>query len=87
MSRIKVTVCYHPKGGELVCLPATLPPGATLERAILASGVVGHFPEIDLSTAKVGVYSETLPLSAPVENGDRVEIYRPLPNQNKRSLR
>lgn len=37
-----------------------------------------RFPEIQLQTAKVGVFGKLGKLSAAVRPGDRVEIYRPL---------
>lgn len=56
----------------------TLPEGATVEAAILASGIPELRPEIDLTRNKVGIYSRPAKLTDPVHEGDRVEIYRPL---------
>ncbi|MBI3897829.1 MAG: RnfH family protein [Gammaproteobacteria bacterium] len=55
-----------------------LPTGATVEQAIIASGLVARFPEIDLTQAAVGIYGTRAKLSDSVADGDRVEIYRPL---------
>ncbi|MMZ70797.1 Persistence and stress-resistance antitoxin PasI [compost metagenome] len=35
-------------------------------------------PEIDLSVNKFGIYSHPVKGSEPVQDGDRIEIYRPL---------
>ena len=51
---------------------------ATLRDAILASGVLSQFPQIDLATAAVGVFGRPGRLDDPLRSGDRVEIYRPL---------
>ena len=52
--------------------------GSTIETAIDRSGVLDVFPEIDLLTQKVGVFSRQKKLSEEVFEGDRIEIYRPL---------
>ena len=51
---------------------------ATVIDAIEASLILKQFPEIDLNTQKVGIFSRAATLETPLEAGDRVEIYRPL---------
>nr|WP_199016638.1 RnfH family protein [Shimwellia pseudoproteus] len=55
-----------------------LPAGATVEEAIHASGIIELRPEIDLASNKVGIYSRAVKLTDVLQDGDRVEIYRPL---------
>ena len=55
-----------------------LPRGATIADALAQSGVLRAFPEIDLGAQTVGVYGAPRDLQAGVEDGARVEIYRPL---------
>jgi putative ubiquitin-RnfH superfamily antitoxin RatB of RatAB toxin-antitoxin module len=85
----RVQVAYAtPVRQELV--DVTLPAGATIEDAIRGSGVLERFPEIDLSRNRVGVYGEAARLQDPVQDGDRVEIYRPLradPGEIRRARR
>jgi putative ubiquitin-RnfH superfamily antitoxin RatB of RatAB toxin-antitoxin module len=52
--------------------------GSTIEAAIVASGILEIFPEIDLAKQKVGIFSHPRQLQDFVEAGDRIEIYRPL---------
>jgi hypothetical protein len=52
--------------------------GTTLREAITCSGVLGRRPEIDLGTARVGVWGRSASLDGVLLDGDRVEIYRPL---------
>lgn len=52
--------------------------GATIEEAILRSGILEDFPEIDLKRAKVGIFGRPAALEERMRDGDRVEIYRPL---------
>ncbi|KAA1051721.1 RnfH family protein [Pseudocitrobacter sp. 73] len=56
----------------------TLEEGATVKQAILASGILTLRDDIDLAKNKVGIYSRPVKLQDVVQDGDRVEIYRPL---------
>lgn len=55
-----------------------LPEGATVKEAIERSGILKQFPEIDLEKQKVGIYNKVSKLDAVLQEGDRVEIYRPI---------
>jgi len=55
-----------------------LPDGATIKDAIERSGILKQFPDIDLEKQKVGVFSKVSKLDTALEDGDRVEIYRPI---------
>lgn len=74
---IRVEVAYA-RPDQQVILPVELPAGATLEQAIIQSRILEQFPELDLKTAKVGVFGKLGKLATTLRNGDRVEIYRPL---------
>lgn len=54
----------------------TLQQGATVEEAIRA--LLELRTDIDLSKNKVGIYSRPVKLADVLQDGDRVEIYRPL---------
>ncbi|CCQ39464.1 conserved hypothetical protein [Yersinia enterocolitica (type O:5) str. YE53/03] len=56
----------------------SLEAGSTVEEAIKASGLLELRPDIDLTKNKVGVYSRPVKLGDKLNDGDRVEIYRPL---------
>ncbi len=53
-------------------------PGSTVRDAVLASGVLEVFSEIDLETVPVGIFSRRVELDTQLTDGDRVEIYRRL---------
>jgi putative ubiquitin-RnfH superfamily antitoxin RatB of RatAB toxin-antitoxin module len=55
-----------------------VPDGATIKDAIERSGVLKQFPEINLEQQKVGVFGKISKLDAVLNDGDRVEIYRPI---------
>lgn len=76
-NKILVEVAYaHPD--KQVILLALMDEGATLEQAVLASGIINTFPEIDLAVNKVGVFGKLSKRDTVLRDKDRVEIYRPL---------
>ena len=52
--------------------------GSTVKEAIMASGIVKRFPDINLEVLKVGIWNRTCKLTDLPKKGDRIEIYRPL---------
>ena len=74
-----------PSGEDAVTL--TLAAGATAADAVRASGVLERHPEIGLGRPKIGIYGRVVAEKAPLRDGDRVEIYRPLPVDAKEARR
>lgn len=83
---IKVEVAYA-KPEEQVILSVTVPEGTTAEQAIVKSGILKRFPEIDLSNTKVGIFSSACKMDQVLKEFDRVEIYRHLLHDPKESRR
>ncbi len=54
--------------------------GTTIGAAIVQSGIMMDFPalELTLENAKVGIFGKVAAMTTVLEDGDRVEIYRPL---------
>ncbi len=66
-------------------LSLSVPAGTTALEAVEQSGILSTFPQIDVNTDKMGVFSQVLgtkglaePSSYGLRDRDRVEIYRPL---------
>ena len=55
-----------------------LPKNATIEDGVVLSGILDSCPEIDLKQQKVGIYGQIKPLTERLNDGDRIEIYRPV---------
>jgi putative ubiquitin-RnfH superfamily antitoxin RatB of RatAB toxin-antitoxin module len=83
---IRVEVAYA-KPEEQAILNVTLPEGATVEQAIINSGILTRFPEINLHDSKVGIFSKGCKLDCVLKDSDRVEIYRPLRHDPKEARR
>ena len=75
--QVSVEVVFA-RPGEQALEQLQVPAGSTVESVIRQSGVLERFPEIDLANNKVGVFGKATALSATVNEGDRIEIYRPL---------
>lgn len=75
--KIKVEV-LHALPQEQILLTVEVHPGATVEEAIKASGILLKYPTIDLGSNKVGIFSKLTKLDTVVREKDRIEIYRPL---------
>ena len=52
--------------------------GTTIGAAIVQSGIMMDFPDLDLEDAKVGIFGKAAAMTTVLNEGDRVEIYRPL---------
>jgi putative ubiquitin-RnfH superfamily antitoxin RatB of RatAB toxin-antitoxin module len=61
-------------------LRLSLPRGTTVRQAALQSGMQVHFPGLDLANSPLGVFGKAVskPDERVLEDGERVEIYRPL---------
>ncbi len=74
---VRVEVAYALPMKQTI-VPLSLEAGSTVEQAIRRSGILARYPEIDLAHCKVGIYGHVVALDAPVAEGTRIEIYRPL---------
>ncbi|MFT4924487.1 MAG: putative ubiquitin-RnfH superfamily antitoxin RatB of RatAB toxin-antitoxin module [Phenylobacterium sp.] len=75
--QIKVEVVYGlPQQQSLLAL--NVDEGLTIEDVINVSGILALYPEIDLPSTKVGIWSKTKKLTELIRENDRIEIYRPL---------
>lgn len=79
MSDAPITVeVVYARPGEQALERLTVAADSTVDAVIRQSGVLERFPEIDLAANKVGIFGKTTSLTAGLQDGDRVEIYRPL---------
>jgi putative ubiquitin-RnfH superfamily antitoxin RatB of RatAB toxin-antitoxin module len=74
---MNVGVAYADKFKQ-IWLKLDVPEGATLRDAIEKSGLLKQFPEIDLNKQKVGIFGKLTKLDEKLEEGIRIEIYRPI---------
>lgn len=76
---IKVEVAYALPERQLI-IPLQVKKGTTMFEAAVQSGIAGKFDGLDLASAPMGIFgkAERKPKERVLEDGERVEIYRPL---------
>lgn len=74
---IAIEVVY-PLPDEQILFTARVSDGATIREGVMASGVLEHYPELDIEALKVGIFGKLATLKTPLRAKDRIEIYRPL---------
>ena len=75
--RIRVEVAYARPDEQLI-LPLEVSRGTTLRQAVEQSGILEHYPEIDLDQQQMGIFGKLNKPDTELRDGDRVEIYRAL---------
>lgn len=74
---INVEVAYAEPQRQLI-IPVNVDLGTTVGAAIVQSGIMIEFPELDIENSKVGIFGKVSTMDTRLKDGDRVEIYRPL---------
>jgi uncharacterized protein len=77
MASLRIEVVYALPAGE-DAVSVRLPPGATAADAVRASGILERHPEIDLERQRIGIHGRVVEATAPLSDGERVEVYRAL---------
>ncbi len=78
---IAVEVVYAERDRQTV-VALELPAGSTVADAIGRAGLNALHPALPAEHA-VGIWGRLVPVSTPLQAGDRVELYRPLPEDPK----
>ena len=74
---INVEVAYALPERQLI-VPINVDTGTTVGAALVLSGIMIEFPELDVENSKVGVFGKATAMTTVLKDGDRVEVYRPL---------
>ncbi len=59
-------------------IPLQVLPGTTALQAAQRSGIAERFAGLDLDNARLGIFGKSVAADQVLQEGDRVEIYRPL---------
>lgn len=84
--RITVDVVYAAPDRQFI-YEVNLPAGSTVMQAIEASGLSQVVPGLVIDPSRLGVFSRKVAPDQLLEQGDRVEIYRPLTLDPKEARR
>lgn len=76
---ISVEVAYALPDKQKV-IRLTVPAGTTMLQAVQLSRIAEHFPGLDVEHSAMGIFGKAVaaPAARVLEDGERVEIYRPL---------
>ncbi len=85
-STVKIEIIYATPD-EQALMGLEVLSGATVGEAIQLSGILELYPEIDLNKNAVGIFSRKVLLDEILQEGDRIEIYRPLKIDPKEARR
>ena len=64
-----------------------MPAGTTARRALQMSGMAGFFAGLDMDSCPLGVFGREVSDGQVLIEGDRVEVYRPLPKDPREQRR
>lgn len=84
MVNIHVEIVYATEAMQTL-IPCTVTSPCTAQTAIQQSGILSICPDIDLTKNAIGVFGHKITLDTLVKEGDRIEIYRPLPLDPKQA--
>ena len=84
--KINIEVAYARPDRDWL-IPVIVSEGTTIISGIRQSGILDQCPEIDPGDLQAGVFSRKMPLDTLLNDGDRIEIYRPLKIDPKEARR
>ena len=78
-------VCAERERQSVVSLE--VPPGCTAGEALERSGIFALHPGVDRASCAIGIFGRQVAPDQVLQNGDRVEVLRPLPEDPRERRR
>jgi len=75
---VQVSLVYSPQARQVDERVLHLPPGTTAGQAVQSSGILEALSKLDLSVMELGVWGKRVAADYVLQQGDRIELYRPL---------
>lgn len=76
-AKIRIEVAYATSQKQLI-VECHVEPGTPPREAMRRSGIDRHFAEIDMENCDIGIFGKAIAADYELQDGDRIEIYRPL---------
>ncbi len=86
VNNINVEIVYASEQ-DVTSISLVMESGSSIETAIKRSDILDKYSEIDLKNNKIGIFSDIKSLDDILQEGDRIEIYRPLKIDPKQARR
>jgi uncharacterized protein len=83
---IRVEIVYA-QPQRSIAKSLSLPPGALIADALKLAAQADDFQDMDLASATVGIFGQVASRDRRLQDGDRIEIYRPLLEEPKLARR
>lgn len=77
MNKLTIEVAYA-LADKQVILTQDINEGTTARNALKQSDILQHFADLDLESVDIGVFGKAVKDDYEMQQGDRIEIYRPL---------
>jgi len=74
---ILIEIAYATPERQLI-LEQSIEPGTSPREALIQSDIDQYFPEVDKNKCDIGIFGKAVRPDHVMENGDRIEVYRPL---------
>ena len=75
---MNITLVYSPAARQVRQWHLAVPVATRISEAVLRSGVLQAFTDLNLETIRVGVWGQHANMAQMLKEWDRIEIYRPL---------
>ncbi len=72
-----IEIAYATPDRQII-LELEVDPDTSPRQAVIDSDIDDYFPEIDKQSCDIGIFGKIVKPDHVLENGDRIEIYRPL---------
>ena len=76
-AKLYIEIAYATPEQQLI-LEQQVVVGSSPREAVVQSDIDRYFPEIDKQSCDIGIFGKAVRPDQGLENGDRIEIYRPL---------
>lgn len=77
LNSIHIEIAYATEHKQVI-LDQMIAPGVSPREAVIQSTIEEFFPEIDKQACDIGIFGKAIRPDQKLEQGDRIEIYRPL---------
>ena len=75
---LQIEIAYAVEPQRVIVKALTLPPGSRVADALRLAALDPDFIGVDLANSPLGIFGRLTPRDHALQQGDRIEIYRPL---------
>jgi putative ubiquitin-RnfH superfamily antitoxin RatB of RatAB toxin-antitoxin module len=84
---LQIEIAYAVEPQRVILKALTLPPGSRVIDALRLAALDSDFIGVDIANSPLGIFGRLIPRDHALQQGDRIEIYRPLAADPKAARR